>query len=100
MINYNVSVTTGDRRGAGTDANVYITIYGENGDSGKQKLTSGKNNFERGATDTFGIQCIDLGKISKVKIEHDGTGFGAGWFLDKIKVSTGKGEQYYFACGR
>ena len=40
---------TGDRRGAGTDANVFIVLYGESGDSGKPKiLQNGSNNFERG----------------------------------------------------
>ena len=32
---YNVYVETGDMRGAGTDANVYITLYGEKDDSGR-----------------------------------------------------------------
>lgn len=32
---YEVSVVTGDVRGAGTNANVYITMYGEEGDTGK-----------------------------------------------------------------
>lgn len=31
MINYKVSVITGNVRGAGTDANVFITIYGDSG---------------------------------------------------------------------
>jgi hypothetical protein len=40
-------VYTGDKRGAGTDANVIINIFGENGDSGEVKLDNTKNNFER-----------------------------------------------------
>jgi len=28
-------VKTGDVKGAGTDANVYVYLFGENGDSGK-----------------------------------------------------------------
>ena len=32
---YNILVVTSDKVGAGTDANVYITIYGECGDTGK-----------------------------------------------------------------
>lgn len=32
---YEVSVATGDVRGAGTNANVYIIMYGEEGDTGK-----------------------------------------------------------------
>lgn len=39
---------TGDKRGAGTDANVVITIFGEEGDSGEKKLDNARNNFERG----------------------------------------------------
>ena len=37
MATYNVYVSTSDTKGAGTDANVYIVIYGENGDTGKFK---------------------------------------------------------------
>ena len=40
---------TGNKRGAGTDADVYITIFGEGGDdSGEMKLDNSKNNFEKG----------------------------------------------------
>ncbi len=46
---YEVKVVTGDRRGAGTDANVSIVLYGESGHSGKPKiLEKSSNNFERG----------------------------------------------------
>lgn len=37
--------------GAGTDANVFLTIYGDLGDTGERKLTKSENNknkFERG----------------------------------------------------
>lgn len=44
---YKISVYTGNKRGAGTDADVYLTVFGENGDSGEKKLDSKKNNFER-----------------------------------------------------
>ena len=40
MATYNVYVTTSDTKGAGTDGNVYIVIYGENSDTGKFKGTS------------------------------------------------------------
>ena len=36
--NYTVSTLTGNVEGAETDANVYITLYGEKGDSGFRKL--------------------------------------------------------------
>ena len=46
---YEVSVFTGDMLGAGTDANVYINIYGENGDTGERSLkkSNNLNKFER-----------------------------------------------------
>ena len=34
LTTYTVSVKTGDVRGSGTDANVYMVMYGENDDSG------------------------------------------------------------------
>ena len=42
---------TGDVKGAGTDANVFITMYGEYGDSGERQLGKSEtysNKFERG----------------------------------------------------
>lgn len=44
--NYTVSTLTGDVEGADTDANVYITLYGEKGDSGFRKLDN--KHFARG----------------------------------------------------
>ena len=43
---YKVTTYTGDKWGAGTDANVLITIYGENGDTGERKLDNTGNTFE------------------------------------------------------
>ena len=48
LVKYKVSVHTGDKRGAGTDANVFIILHGEKGDSGRRMLESTGNNFERG----------------------------------------------------
>ena len=41
---------TGDVKGAGTDANVFLTIYGEYGDTGERQLGKSEtysNKFER-----------------------------------------------------
>lgn len=35
---YNVTVVTSDKRGAGTDANVYIQLFGNKNDSGKFQI--------------------------------------------------------------
>lgn len=36
------------RRGAGTDANVSMILFGEKGQTPSTKLSNNKNNFERG----------------------------------------------------
>lgn len=47
---YEVHVFTGTMWGAGTDANVYITVYGEIGDTGERRLrkSNNLNKFEKG----------------------------------------------------
>ena len=52
---YKVHVFTGDVKSAGTDANVFITIYGEYGDTGERQLGKSEtysNKFERGNVST------------------------------------------------
>ncbi|XP_029211921.2 uncharacterized protein LOC114975839 isoform X2 [Acropora millepora] len=99
---YQVHIYTGDKWGAGTDANVLITIFGENGDSGEKKLDNNRNNFESGQKDSFSVSCgAYLGRLSKIRIGHDNTGFGAAWFLDKVTVEDSKtGEEVTFSCQR
>lgn len=53
-VEYAVHVFTGDEYGAGTDANVFITVYGDRGDTGERQLKDSKNftnKFERNQVD-------------------------------------------------
>ncbi|XP_047236335.1 lipoxygenase homology domain-containing protein 1 isoform X3 [Girardinichthys multiradiatus] len=101
---YNVSVRTGDRYGAGTDANVFLTIYGDLGDTGERKLAKSENNknmFERGEVDRFTIEAVDLGQVFKIRIRHDNTMVGAHWYLDQVEVYDVETEEVYmFLCER
>ncbi|XP_071954737.1 lipoxygenase homology domain-containing protein 1-like [Antedon mediterranea] len=98
---YMVHVFTGNKRKAGTDANVYLTLFGEGGDSGEHKLNTSKNNFEKGSEDIFVLECAGLGALDKLRIGHDNSGFGAAWFLDKIIVDdTSLNKTYKFPCNR
>ena len=48
---YKVNVHTGDVFRAGTDANVFVTIYGDQGDTGERQLKNSEtfsDKFERG----------------------------------------------------
>lgn len=79
---------------------MFVQLYGANGDTGRTKLESSGNNFERGSTNTFGIDAVDLGELTKLTVGHDGSGFGSGWFLDNIVVSIEGGKEWVFNCGR
>ncbi|XP_070194990.1 lipoxygenase homology domain-containing protein 1-like isoform X2 [Littorina saxatilis] len=100
---YYVEVYTGDANFAGTDANVYLEIFGDRGDTGKRHLHGTKapgNMFEKKKHDMFIVEAVDLGSLRKVKVSHDGYGAGSGWFLDKItiKESQSSKEKYVFEC--
>ena len=74
---------------AGTDANVFLTIFGNRPDgvavmTDKIKLDNEKNNFERAEVDFFRIETIKLGKPYKIIISHDNTGRNSAWNLDRV----------------
>lgn len=48
------------------------------------------------------IEAVDLSNLTKVKVGHDGSDAGAGWFLDKIVVREFQAakENYVFQCNR
>lgn len=40
-------------------------------------------------------------QLTKLRIGHDGSNPGAGWFLDEVVIDVpSKGEKYTFACHR
>lgn len=95
-------MTTGYEPGAGTDANVFVTIFGSNGDTGKRELKQKMRNlFERGSTDRFFLETLELGELRKVRLEHDGSGCRPGWLVDRVEVTnTSSGVATVFTCGR
>ncbi|XP_012870303.1 PREDICTED: lipoxygenase homology domain-containing protein 1 isoform X2 [Dipodomys ordii] len=101
-VKYEIIVTTGYELGAGTDANVFVTIFGSNGDTGKRELKQKMRNlFERGSTDRFFLETLELGELRKVRLEHDSSGYYSGWLVDKVEVTnTSTGVATIFTCGR
>ncbi len=68
LTQYHVTVNTGTVRGAGTDANVYIVLYGDE-DTGKVFLKHSKTNnnkFENGQKDEFTVDAVDIGPLKKI----------------------------------
>ncbi|XP_032395727.1 lipoxygenase homology domain-containing protein 1 isoform X1 [Etheostoma spectabile] len=101
-VKYEIIIITGDEKGAGTDANVFITIYGSNGDSGSRQLRQKfRNLFERQRTDRFLLEMLDMGELLKVRVEHDNSGLNPSWLLDRVEVTnTANGVTTIFLCGK
>ncbi|KAH3831729.1 hypothetical protein DPMN_104999, partial [Dreissena polymorpha] len=104
-IKYQVDVITGDVWGGGTDANVYITIYGDRGDTGVRQLYADTKGvyFKQGQIDSFEVEAVSLGHLKRIIIGHDGTGPGAGWFLDKVVIREPPfrtNQECVFHCGK
>ncbi|XP_069477158.1 oxygen-regulated protein 1 isoform X2 [Ambystoma mexicanum] len=100
---YEVHVVTGELWNAGTEANVYISIDGEHGDTGSRQLLKSKKAkpFLKGQTDIFRLEAVHLGNVYKVVIGHDGLGAGNGWYLEKIILKDPiKNAEYVFLCHR
>ena len=114
---YEISIKTSSKRGSGTDADVFVHIYGPDGDTGKTSLCQTKEErkkrFEDDQLDTFVIELPDVGnEIEKLRIGHDNSGFGPGWHLDYVEVrkfatdpNTGKPSttdklMWHFPCDK
>uniref|UniRef100_S4RSR5 PLAT domain-containing protein n=1 Tax=Petromyzon marinus TaxID=7757 RepID=S4RSR5_PETMA len=106
VVVYQLSVLTGGRAGADTDARVHASLWGERGDSGARLLHRSLNNpipFQEGQMDVFRLEAVSLGELRKVVIGHDGTSPGQGWFLDRVVVKVTGSEldrEYVFPCER
>lgn len=67
---YQITVKTGDKRFAGTDANVFIQLAGVKGITKKLKLDDAKNNFERNMVDSFEVRYLN-GLLSTFSLASD-----------------------------
>lgn len=70
MNSYLITVITSKKSFAGTDANVYIELYGSRGESERIFLKNSKSKsktFESGSIDNFQVDCPELGTIKKIK---------------------------------
>ena len=105
IVNYTVEVHTGSKSGAGTNADVFLNIFGELGDTGDRPLEhseTNRNKFERKQVDVFKIEAVTLKRLNKIRIGHNGKRAGDGWFLDKVVVKQDGNPKYdqVFECNR
>jgi len=99
---FQVVIHTGQREFAGTNANVVLELYGEEGSStGKIPLKISRENgthvFQQNSVDTFDIEPDKMfrGLLIKISIGHDGSGIGPSWFLSSILILDLEDNQKY-----
>jgi len=101
---YLIKVRTGDVRGAGTDANVYLQLFGNQDDTGiiQLKSSNNKNKWERAQVDEFSFDFIGLGDdLKKLRIGHDNKGLRCGWYLSNVQIDCPSlGKSWCFPCGQ
>ncbi|XP_046860542.1 lipoxygenase homology domain-containing protein 1-like isoform X2 [Xenia sp. Carnegie-2017] len=87
---YKVFIRTGNRLNSGTDASVYMQIFGDLGDTGiidlKQVMTSTRGQFSAGNECKFEMDTVDVGMLEKVRIGHDNSGRDPSWYLDEVMI--------------
>jgi hypothetical protein len=96
--NYKVTVVTGDKPNAETNANVYLTLDGTLGVSAENYL---QGSFPIGSTRYFDIEYPDLGNLESVHVRHDNQNDAPAWFLEKVIVKDEEtGQEWVFLCGK
>ncbi|XP_077864342.1 polycystin-1-like protein 2 [Saccoglossus kowalevskii] len=101
LYRYDITVHTGFRRGAGTTANVTVTLYGENQESEPHVLADkNKKILQRGTTDSFLMTTNEsLGSLKSIRLWHDNVGSDPEWFVGHIMVhDLETDERWYFLC--
>ena len=84
---YEIVTYTTNCKDAGTDADVYVKLYGSKGNTGKIFLDNEEDNFERGKIDRFTEEVEDIGELQRIRVGHGSEGNKPGWHLTKIIVT-------------
>ncbi|CAC5359680.1 ALOX5 [Mytilus coruscus] len=73
IASYNITVKTGDQKGSGTDANVYIILHGQGFQTKECKFDNFfKNDFERGEIDKFSIDSeVNISEVQRIELRRD-----------------------------
>jgi hypothetical protein len=103
VADYEVVVHTGNVDGAGTDANVSISLMGTKARTYEFNLDNlNRNDFERNATDRFTLRDVaDIGDLRAIAIRQDMQGMYAAWFLELVVVKQlPDGPIHRFPCHR
>lgn len=85
---YTIWVKTGDDPLAGTDSNVFIQLFGTDGQTESVYLPPRDIfAFESGGTDRFVLEVPDLGTLTRCCIGHDNSEGDSGWYVETVRVA-------------
>ncbi|KAM9388095.1 polycystin family receptor for egg jelly [Phaethornis superciliosus] len=100
-VRFLVTLYTGSRWGAGTKADVFLQLIGQNGTSDVHCLQhSYFPSFQKGSADRFLLTTkTDLGDICSLRVWHNNKGPSPSWFLSRVKVENmSTRETWFFMC--
>ncbi len=86
---FSLKVYTGYEVCAGTDSDIYISVFAKKGEDvvelETKKLDDVTNNFEIGYVDFFTFECeSSIDDICKIKLSNDGSD---DWYVDKVVIA-------------
>ncbi|XP_072044848.1 uncharacterized protein [Amphiura filiformis] len=105
-VTYEITVKTGDKFTGGTNANIFLKIFGET--SSRELVLrdsatygSGTLKFEQKHVDIFDFTMSSLGNLTKLCIWHDSAGIFSQWRLEYVEVvDEAVGKSFMFPCNR
>ncbi|RVE76117.1 hypothetical protein OJAV_G00005900 [Oryzias javanicus] len=105
MVNYKVTLFTGDRALAGTLNNVFIKLVGTKGESERKWLVGfkGASAFITGAVSSFTVRSpTSLGELVLVEVDKKVLPLFPedSWFLTKVEVKSPDGDTFTFPVHR
>jgi hypothetical protein len=98
---FTFKIKTSDIYAAGTDADVYVTVFGTKYSNTAVELDPpGHGDFERNKMDTVEVRLVDPGEIEGLCIRHNRKGDGDGWHLESVTIIRDDGRTWEFPFNR
>ncbi|KFE67542.1 lipoxygenase family protein [Hyalangium minutum] len=94
-VEYTLTIRTGSRFGAGTNAAISVALVGTEGESEQHTLDKRfHNDFEAGAEDVYTVKTRELGELLLLRFTNPG-GVAGDWLLDLVRVTAGERSWYF-----
>ena len=90
---FSLTVYTGDRLMAGTDARLTFILTGSKGSVQKIVDSSYRARMERKRVNYITLQSPDLGELISISVQRDDSGHAPDWWLNKIEVQSARYRQ-------